>query len=449
MFIAAVCFAAVALAVARLTGEGASAGLAAIAALIAACLPLELCVSAAMRTRALTRRLRRAGIFLGGERALRVLSEVDALAFDPLGLLITDAREAVAVAAPLDLFSFEKLSRAPSYLMLMMSVALCSSVSGNKSDAEEKDSAALRAFAWAYGFDADKLAAQYPRITDAPDWMRAPGTRSQRRANAVRFTLHREKTGMRLFAQGAPESLLPLCDGLFDGRSRVMSDAERIRLEETAARLRCESGGVVAFATAEASEETSELPQMTFVGMIALSNVVLQDALDAINTLRVQRINPTLISALSSAETAALIGRIESNRIHTLCSPDDKARVAATLRKQGNHVAALGATASDAMMARAANAALWIGRPPRCDGETISTDARLSSFTSLPLLFEEASREMEKRSRPLRRSMWIAHAALLICVAALCALVPPFSFAFAGCIPILLILIGFNNAEHI
>lgn len=435
MMIGAALAAAASVGVASIAGKGWRYGLACASVVIAACIPAELTLAAAKRTRSLLKRLRKLGIYILRERALRVLGSADVMVLDPAHLLVSEAREASAASAPLNAVPLEKLARSPSFIMLMMSCALCSSQPVNgPSNPNDPDSVALRAFAWAYGFDADKLAARYPAVSDPPDWLRAPGTRSERRGQNVRFALHMERNGARLFAQGSPDVLIPLCGQIFDTRPRVMDSADIGRITDRLTGMRASSTVVYAFAVADVQPGLDAMPSLTFVGLVSLTNVVRRDMLNIVETLRVQRIAPTFASEWDAPRLAGLAGYVEPDRMHVSALPEDKARAVAELRKQGQLVAVLGTRPSDAMMARTANACVWLSMPSKITG-AVRPDAVVASVELLPRLFEEASRETERRQKPLKRFVWIYHATMLA-AAVLCLFAPRFPLEFAWVLPV-------------
>jgi hypothetical protein len=352
--------------------------------------------------------------------ALPALALAQVLVVEADGLLLRQGLEVSAVAAPLEAVETQRLSREPSFLMLMMAVIFCARdrrfLDADASDADPPDpfEPPLCALGRGFGFEEARLLPQFPRVATRRAWVRGLG----RRGRQMCVSSHGDHGLVRVFLRGPVQDVLGRCTRIFDGHEREMREEERARILETAGQMRRGAGWVLAFATTTVPEAGAEEPLegLAFVGMVALARPLRENAREILQRLQALGVTPVLASGASAEATARLAGLFQQGHAHIDLTPEQKAEVVRFWQEKGYLVAALGVGPGDAGMLRASDAALWAGwRAAR-----VRVDVRipLAKLEAMPALFEGAFEEMAARRRALLRMCWLQAGCLALAAGA-------------------------------
>ena len=325
-----------------IVGIPAAARSAALVAFLAAWAPTDLIVYDALLTRDTQRQIATQHVLRFQGSAAPVLAKAQVLVLEARNVLVEEDLRVQALAAPLRAVSLHHAEREPSFLLLMLGALFCG-------QEEEPEQDALLEMGAHFGFDLEKLLAQYPR--------------THFRADPWPVSTHRDHKRLRVFARASVEELLPRCSMVFDGRARTMEEADRQAIAEAAAQLRRHAQTVIAFATGEADAPGATLPPLAFVGMVALVRPLKPRARFLIECLRDLGVTPILASEMPAQDTVALAGLMESGQANVNLSEAQKAQVVLKWKAEGYQVLALGVTASDLAMMQASDASIWLGDP--------------------------------------------------------------------------------------
>lgn len=183
--------------------------------------------------------------------------------------------------APFALCPVERLKRQPSWMMLAAGVALgCA------------DYAPLERFAEALSFAPERMARQYPRVERI----------AYDDARGIETTIHREGSGLRAYAKGAPGAVLKRCLKVQEGKERPLLDFERAKVMDAARRIEREGLQALAFAMKPLDETAAEPEtEMTFLGMVAVGDAPNGEAPRYVHSLGAL-MRPVLMSARTLPE---------------------------------------------------------------------------------------------------------------------------------------------------
>jgi Ca2+-transporting ATPase len=241
---------------------------------------------------------------------------------------------------------------------------------------------ALHVAAAQAGVIKDALLEAMPRVAEIPfDSERARMT-----------TLHRDGAKVVAFVKGAPERVIPLCEGCLAPDGLQPIDAEGVRSE--AERMAAEGLRVLAFACRSLDRVPDEVaPErveagLTLLGLVGLLDPPRAEAADAVRLCRTAGITPVMITGdhpataraiaqrlamverdhavLTGAQLAhlsdeALVQRAEHVRVYARTSPEQKIRIVKALQARNEFVAMTGDGVNDAPALKRANIGVAMG----------------------------------------------------------------------------------------
>jgi Ca2+-transporting ATPase len=200
--------------------------------------------------------------------------------------------------------------------------------------------ALLRA-AKARGLDRAELERTNPRVAENPfDSVRK--RMSVRRADGV------------LYVKGAPESVLPLCEG------------DPAALTTRARELSAKGLRVLAVATGRGTEEAA----LTALGLVGLADPPRKSAVEAlrhahaagIRTVMMTGDHPATAEAIAREMGLVLEGESSAGAVHARVTPEEKLKLVRELKAQGHIVAVTGDGTNDAPALKEAHVGIAMGR---------------------------------------------------------------------------------------
>ncbi len=244
------------------------------------------------------------------------------------------------------------------------------------------------------GLHKHALEVAFPRVAEIPF-----SSESKRMT-----TLHRTPEHVVAYAKGAPEVILESCTQLLDAEGeRALEPADRTRILETARSMASQALRVLAVAAKpRASLEDAER-EMSFLGLVGMSDPPRVEAARAIEKCERAGIKPILITgdhartaeavarelgilkqgrvvtgaeldAMSEAEFQRQVGEIE---VYARVSPAHKLRVVTAWQKKGHYVAMTGDGVNDAPALKQADIGVAMG----ITGTDVTKDAAAMTLT--------------------------------------------------------------------
>ncbi len=197
------------------------------------------------------------GVEIDDAETVEALGTARTIALDA-EMLLEGNEHVRGACAPFALCPVERLKRQPSWMMLTAGVALgCA------------DYAPLERFAEALSFAPERMARQYPLVERI----------AYDDARGIETTIHREGSGLRAYAKGAPEAVLRRCLKVQEGKERPLLDFERAKVMDSTRRIEREGLQALAFATKQLDGEAREPEtEMTFLGLVAVGDAPNGDA---------------------------------------------------------------------------------------------------------------------------------------------------------------------------
>jgi Ca2+-transporting ATPase len=241
---------------------------------------------------------------------------------------------------------------------------------------------ALLAFSLAGGTDPVALAAEQPRCGEL-------AFSAERRRMT---TLHRVDGGARALVKGAPDALLPRCtSALRAGVTAPLSPGDRSEIEAAQGRLAGAALRVLALAYRDfpalpALDEGAVESELTFVGLVGLTDPPRPEAAEAVRRSRGAGVRVVMITGdhattaaaiardldlpggvLSGADLAALSAeelreRSEQTHLYARVSPGDKLRIVEAYQATGHVVAMTGDGVNDGPALKKADVGVAMGR---------------------------------------------------------------------------------------
>jgi Ca2+-transporting ATPase len=244
------------------------------------------------------------------------------------------------------------------------------------------------------GLHKQELDAAFPRVAEIPF------TSEAKRMT----TLHRSPAGIVAYSKGAPEIVLQGCSRLLLGDDdQALEPGDRERVLETAREMARQAYRVLAVASkAPATLEDAER-EMTFVGLVGISDPPRPEAARAIETCEQAGIKPILITGdhVLTAEAVArelgvlkhghvvtgaqldamsdeeLVRRVPEIEVYARVSPAHKLRVVTAWQATGRYVAMTGDGVNDAPALKKADIGVAMG----ITGTDVSKDAAAMTLT--------------------------------------------------------------------
>lgn len=346
--------------------------------LMVAAVPEGLPALATLAQVAAARRLAGRHALVRNPRAIEALGRVQQVCFDKTGTLTEGTLSVVAVSDGRTEDTLDALTAARRPVLAAARRATPDHNGGGT---------------FAHGTDgAVAAAADATRATPRGGWTRAAELPFESRRGLHAVLGHRAGT-WAVDVKGAPEVVLAGCTSWQIGRQRRPLDAEATReLEDHAHQLARRGLRVLAVATGEVSpdarlEGTDDLPPMTFLGYVALADVVRPSARAAVDTLQRAGVHLAMITGdhpttaeaiavelgmlngglvltgpeldqLDDDELDLLIGRAA---VFARVTPLQKVRIVASYQRIGRPVAMTGDGANDAAAIRLADAGIALG----------------------------------------------------------------------------------------
>ena len=253
---------------------------------------------------------------------------------------------------------------------------------------------ALVLAAAAAGLHKPELDARHPRVAEIPF------TSETKRMT----TLHRTTDGVVAYSKGAPEVILAGCKRVLDEEGeRPVQPGERERLIEVARGMAGQALRVLAVSVKRRARLEDAERDMTFLGLVGMSDPPRPEAGPAIATCERAGIKPILITgdhvltagavarelgilkqgrlvtgadldAMSDEELDRRVGEIE---VYARVSPAHKLRVVTAWQKAGRYVAMTGDGVNDAPALKKADIGVAMGR----SGTDVTRDAAAMTLT--------------------------------------------------------------------
>jgi P-type Ca2+ transporter type 2C len=266
---------------------------------------------------------------------------------------------------------------------------------------------ALVHLADASGTTADKLKADYERISEMPF----------NSETKMMGTLHKSKSGSFIAAKGSVEHLLEKCSDVILGEAaKALSDDERKKIISESEKMAADGLRVLAFAYKEENEPKKDdfLNSLVFAGMIGFLDPPRMDIKDAILSCRKAGIKIVMITgdhpltALNIAKKVGMVDEAEqqvitgsdlpnmdalsndwgkkilSTAVFARTTPKQKLEIVEIFQKAGNIVAMTGDGVNDAPALKKADIGIAMGlRGTQVAKETASIVLKDDSFTSI------------------------------------------------------------------
>jgi P-type Ca2+ transporter type 2C len=244
------------------------------------------------------------------------------------------------------------------------------------------------------GLDKASLDEQYPRLDEIPF-----------SSEAKRMTtLHTAGEEVVAYAKGAPEVILDSCwRQSCSGGEEPLDPAARALILEAARGMADGALRVLAVASRSGATAQNAQEQLTFLGLVGMSDPPRPEARAAILTCREAGIKPVMITGdhpvtalavarelglleggravtgaqLAAMDEAQLEREVESITVYARVSPADKLRVVAALQKKGHIVAMTGDGVNDAPALKKADVGIAMG----LSGTQVSREAAAMTLT--------------------------------------------------------------------
>lgn len=237
----------------------------------------------------------------------------------------------------------------------LMLMALCS-------DSEENPTE--KAVLSEYGKNKEMLDKRYPRIAEIPF------SSSRKRM----LTVNRIDGEYMTVVKGAFDIIFPFCDKFYDGKDIIkLGNSERENIKKTSENLSSSGYRVIAVAAKKKKEPDKAEENLTFVGMVALSDPLRKEAMDAVKLCKRAGIRVIMITgdhkntALSLAKELAIdkggaltgeeidkmgeeefLTKLKKVSVFARVLPEHKVKIVKGLKSQGHIVAMTGDGVNDA-----------------------------------------------------------------------------------------------------
>jgi magnesium-transporting ATPase (P-type) len=363
---------------------------------------LPFLVSAAQLAAA--RRLAGHGALVRNPKTIEALGRVDVLCFDKTGTL-TEGRLGLAGVGGPDRYA--ALDALDEPLRPVLAAALRATPADPTNGTSLQTDQAVLAGAQAAGIDVS---------AGAPGWHSAVALpfEPSRGYHAVVGT---GEAGHLLSVKGAPETIVPRCSRQrVDGEDRPLSAEERNALLALLERHAGAGHRVLAVAERDhlgPNVRDEDVGELTFVGFLALADVVRESASPAVRRIRAAGVHTIMITGDHPATAAAIAATISTDgteqRVITAaelddlddeavarllaetdvvarCTPTHKVRIIQSLQRCGRTVAMTGDGANDAPAIRLADVGIALGQrgtpAASAAADLVVTDDRLETITT-------------------------------------------------------------------
>lgn len=363
---------------------------------------LPFLVSAAQLAAA--RRLATHGALVRNPRTIEALGRVDVLCFDKTGTL-TEGR--LRLAGVGDAGRYAGLDELPDELRPVLAAALrATPEADDPADLPQQTDAAVLAGARAAGVGPD---------AGSPGWRLAAALPFEA-SRGYHATVGGPDGALLLSVKGAPEVVLPRCVRRRDPGGDVPLDAAgRSALQETLTRHAAAGQRVLAVAECPSATTTSvgdgDVGDLTFLGFVALADVVRDSAAPAVRRIREAGVHTIMVTGdhpataeaiaaiistddagqrvatgteLDALDDTALAERLAGTDVVARCTPAHKVRIIQALRGAGRTVAMTGDGANDAPAIRLADVGIALGQrgtpAAHAAADLVVTDDRLETI---------------------------------------------------------------------
>ncbi len=243
--------------------------------------------------------------------------------------------------------------------------------------------ASLRVFGEKMGFQKEQLEKEHPQIFDIPF----------SHEHTYHGTIHKTPEGNVLTIVGAPESVLELVTRIREGgKVRKITQKDKDQYQKQLLSMASRGLRVLACSVSEGVESVvneNDLPELTLVGMVGLSDTLREGVSDSVRLAQNQGIQVALITgdyketAISLATMAGiytkgddvitgkelntmsdedLVERLSKTTVFARVSPQDKLRIVSLYKSRGDIVAMTGDGVNDALSLVAADLGVAMGK---------------------------------------------------------------------------------------
>ncbi|RMI30410.1 cation-translocating P-type ATPase [Nocardia stercoris] len=335
-----------------------------------AAVPEGLPLVATLAQLAAARRLARYGILVRASRTVEALGRIDTLCFDKTGTLTEGRLRLTALADPWDQWSVDDESP-DSRRLLRAAVRACP---------DPRDGPARHAT------DRAVLDAGRQFLSDDPgQWERVDELPFESNRGYA-ATVGRTDSTLRVYVKGAPEVVVPRCDGIRDsaGDRRPLGAEQREQVRRTVLDLAAQGLRVLVVARRDLRQRPrdieEEVDHLTLLGFVGLADPPRAHSVELVKALQDSGIGVRMITGdhpataaaiarqlgiggdrvttgadldeLDEAGQSALIGR---STVFARVDPEHKVRIVALLRRAGHVVGMTGDGSNDAAAIRSAD----------------------------------------------------------------------------------------------
>ncbi len=246
----------------------------------------------------------------------------------------------------------------------------------------EPTEAALYVLGKKIGFDKDELEKEEPQILDIPF-----DTKTK-----FHGTLHKTSQGKFLTVVGAPEEVVRLCSSIYMGRAKKMSVHDLSDIEKAVQKFSSQGLRVLACAINKKAPKTvsaETLPQLTFVGLVAMRDVLRQEVRESVELAESSGVKVVMITGdhqitaeaiarqagifkdgdrvltgkeIEGTNDADLVKKISHVSVFARVAPEHKLRIVEAFQRAGNIVAMTGDGVNDALSLVAADLGIAMGK---------------------------------------------------------------------------------------
>lgn len=322
--------------------------------------------------------------------AVETLGSATVVCSDKTGTLTMNQMTVVAGAVPFEVHDACDFVKENASVLMSTAMVLCNdghpstNEEGEKIYAGDPTETALLEFASGLGYEQNTLLARMPRLDELPF-----------DSEVKRMTtVHKEGEIYRTFTKGGLDEVLGLCDRIYDGQARPITEEDKERIQHAVNEMADSALRVLAFAMGEVTELAASgdrepyESKLIFLGMVGMIDPPRPTARKAVEQCRLAGIKPVMITGdhkttaaaiarelgilgkedrvvtgqeLSRMDDARLREEVRNIAVYARVSPEDKVRIVAAWQSYGDVVAMTGDGVNDAPALKRADIGVAMG----------------------------------------------------------------------------------------